>query len=87
MSVVEICFGMLCMALLLAFARLMRGPTVADRVIALDLLAIISVGVIIIYSVATARAVFLDAAIVLALVGFAATIAFSKYLEQRGRRR
>ena len=87
MSVVEICFGMLCMALLLAFSRLMRGPTIADRVIALDLLAIISVGVIIIYSVATTRAVFLDAAIVLALVGFAATIAFAKYLEQRGRPR
>ena len=87
MTVVEICFAMLCLAMLLAFVRLLRGPTVADRVVALDLLAIISVGMIIVHSVATSLPVFLDAAIVLALVGFAATIAFAKYLEQRGRTR
>jgi multicomponent Na+:H+ antiporter subunit F len=83
MTVISVCFAMLCVAMLLAFVRLAMGPTVADRVVALDLLAIISVGVIIVYDVATALPVFLDAAIVLALVGFAATIAFSKYLERR----
>lgn len=87
MTIVEICFAMLCLAMLLAFVRLTIGPTVADRVVALDLLAIISVGMIIVYDVATSLPVFLDAAIVLALVGFAATIAFAKYLEQRGRPR
>lgn len=83
MTVIGICFATLCLALLLAFVRLVRGPSVADRVVALDLMAIISVGVIILYDVATFLPVFLDAAIVLALVGFAGTIAFAKYLERR----
>lgn len=87
MTIADICFAMLCLAMLLAFVRLTIGPTVADRVVALDLLAIISVGMIIVYDVATSLPVFLDAAIVLALVGFAATIAFAKYLEQRERPR
>lgn len=87
MTVIGTCFAVLCAALLLAFVRLVSGPTVADRVVALDLMAIISVGVIIVYDVATSLPVFLDAAIVLALVGFAGTIAFSKYLERRRRPR
>ncbi|HUP48786.1 MAG TPA: monovalent cation/H+ antiporter complex subunit F [Thermoanaerobaculia bacterium] len=77
---------MLCIALVLAFLRMARGPSVADRVVALDLMAILSVGVILLYVVATSLPVFLDAAIVLALVGFAGTIAFAKYLERSVRR-
>ncbi|HVS31173.1 MAG TPA: monovalent cation/H+ antiporter complex subunit F [Thermoanaerobaculia bacterium] len=83
MNVIAICFAILCAATLLAFVRLVKGPTIADRVVALDLLAIISVGVILVYDAATSLPVFLDAAIVLALVGFAGTVAFSKYLERR----
>lgn len=85
MNVVEVCFAMLCLALIIAFMRLAIGPTVADRVVALDLISIISVGLIILYDVATALPVFLDAAIVLALVGFVGTIGFSRYIERRGR--
>lgn len=87
MTVIGTCFVLLCAAMLLAFVRLVRGPSVADRVVALDLLAIISVGAIIVYGVATDLPVFFDAAIVLAMVGFAGTIAFAKYLERRRRRR
>ena len=87
MSVIGICFAILCVALLLTFVRLVRGPGIADRVVALDLMAIICVGVIILHDVATSLPVFLDAAIVLALVGFAGTIAFAKYLERRSQGR
>lgn len=87
MTVIGTCFALLCAALLLAFVRLVKGPSVADRVVALDLLAIICVGAIIVYGVATELPVFLDAAIVLAMVGFAGTIAFAKYLERRRRPR
>jgi multicomponent Na+:H+ antiporter subunit F len=87
MNVIALCLAMLCLALLLAFIRLAKGPSVADRVVALDLMAILCVGVILVYSVATSQPVFLDAAIVLALVGFVGTIAFARYLERRGRSR
>ena len=86
MTVLDICFAMLSVALLLAFIRMARGPSVADRIVALDLMAILSVGIIMLYDVATSLPVFLDAAIVLALVGFAGTIGFAKYLERRTRR-
>lgn len=85
MRVIEVCFAMLCLALIISFMRLVKGPTVADRVVALDLIAIISVGIIILYDVAMELPVFLDAAIVLALVGFAGTIGFARYIERRGR--
>ena len=86
MTVLDICFAMLSVALVLAFIRMARGPSVADRIVALDLMAILSVGIIMLYDVATSLPVFLDAAIVLALVGFAGTIGFAKYLERRTRR-
>ncbi|HEU4522868.1 MAG TPA: monovalent cation/H+ antiporter complex subunit F [Thermoanaerobaculia bacterium] len=86
MTVLDVCFAMLSLALVLAFIRMARGPRVADRVVALDLIGIISVGIIILYDVATRLPVFLDAAIVLAMVSFAGTIAFAKYVERRVRR-
>jgi multicomponent Na+:H+ antiporter subunit F len=87
MSVLTICYGMLRAALILAFVRVARGPSIADRVVALDLIGILSVGIILLYDVETNLAVFLDAAIVLALVGFAGTIAFAKYIERGATRR
>lgn len=67
-----------------AFARLLRGPTLADRVVALDLLALLVVGVICAYDIATEQVVLLDVATVLALVAFLGTVAFAQYLERRG---
>jgi multicomponent Na+:H+ antiporter subunit F len=82
MTVFVVCFAMLSAALVLAFVRLAKGPTIADRVVALDLIAIISVGMILVYDASIGLGVFLDAAIVLALVGFVGTIAFAKYFER-----
>ena len=63
--------------------RLVRGPTVADRVVALDVLAVIAIGFIATYTVATGASALLDAALVLALVAFVATVAFARFLERR----
>lgn len=83
--VLNICFGMLSLAMLISVIRLVRGPSLPDRVVALDLIGVLVVGMIILYDVTTRMQVFLDAAIVLALVGFAGTVAFAKYLERRAR--
>jgi multicomponent Na+:H+ antiporter subunit F len=84
LAVVEpVVFVMISVALLLAFVRLARGPSLSDRVIALDLIAVLAVGLIAMVAFAAGQAVFLDAAIVLALVAFLGTVAFARYLERR----
>lgn len=72
--------GLLLLALFLALARLVRGPSLPDRVVALDLVAGIVVGMIATFTVAGSQPVFLDAAIVVALIAFLGTVAFAYYL-------
>lgn len=67
----------------MVFIRFVIGPTLSDRVIALDLLITIGIGVIAIYSVVNNRPTFLDIAMILALIAFLGTVAFSYYLEKR----
>lgn len=75
---------MLATAVLLTFARLARGPSLPDRIVALDLIAVLAVGIIAIYSIAADQAMLLDVAIVLAVIAFLGTVAFAYYLERRG---
>jgi multicomponent Na+:H+ antiporter subunit F len=71
---------------LLAVVRLVRGPSVADRVVALDLLSAVAVGIIAAWSVAAHDAVYLDVALLVALLAFLGTVAFAAYAEEgRGR--
>ena len=71
------------LAMLLALFRLLVGPSIPDRVVALDLLAAIGIGAIAVASVASGEGAFLDVAIVVGLVGFLATVAFARYLERQ----
>ena len=75
--------AMLSVALLLAFIRLVRGPSLPDRVVALDLISILAAGVTAVYAIAAEQAVFLDVAIILALIGFLGTVAFARYIEKQ----
>ena len=81
----RLALAMVGLALFLAFVRLVRGPTLPDRVVALDLIGVLSVGMIAAWAVAMDQPVLLDPAAVLALVGFLGTVAFARYLERRGR--
>lgn len=82
--VINIVGAMLSMALLLTIYRLLRGPSLPDRVIALDLIATLVVGIIAVYAIATEQAVFLRDAIVLAVISFLGTIAFAFYVGKGG---
>jgi multicomponent Na+:H+ antiporter subunit F len=66
---------------LLAVVRLVKGPSTADRVVALDLLSAVAVGITAAWSVATDDPVFLDVALLVALVAFLGTVAFAAYAE------
>jgi multicomponent Na+:H+ antiporter subunit F len=84
--VVNIVFLLLSLALVLSFVRLVRGPTLPDRVVALELLVSITVGFIAVHSIASERANFLDVAVVLSLTAFLAAIGFARFLERGGPR-
>lgn len=75
----------LSIAILLLFVRFLIGPSIADRVIALDLLITTGIGIIAMYSIVTNQPTFLDIAMILALIAFLGTVAFSYYLEKRNR--
>lgn len=75
-------FPILTLSVLLSFIRLYKGPDIADRVIALDLIVTIGIGLITAYSIRSNEAMFLDVALIFALVAFLGTIAFSFYLDK-----
>lgn len=70
----------LCLSVVLIVIRFIMGPKVADRVVALDLLITVGVGIISIFSIITSNAIFLDVAMIFALIAFLSTVAFSYYL-------
>lgn len=80
--IVTLVFGLLSLAMFLVFARLVRGPSLPDRVVALDLMATLAVGLIAVYAVAADQPVFLDVAVVLALMAFLGTVAFAHFIEK-----
>lgn len=75
-------FPILAISVILVFIRLFKGPEVVDRVVALDLIITIGTALITAYSIRTAQALFLDVAMILALIAFLGTIAFAFYLDK-----
>ncbi|WP_249138926.1 cation:proton antiporter [Actibacterium sp. MT2.3-13A] len=79
----QIGFGLILAAVALAFLRLLRGPSLPDRVVALDLMTVSIVSFCGLYAMATRERAFLDVAMSLALVGFLATVALARFAERR----
>lgn len=80
---IDIASWLLLLALGLCFFRIARGPTLADRVVALDVLNILAVAYCALLAISSGRDVYVDAAIALALVAFLVTVAFGRFVEQR----
>jgi len=70
-------------AFLLALGRFAKGPKPIDRVVAFDVLTIISITFIVIAAVVEGRGIYLDVALVYALLSFLGVIAIARYLEGR----
>ncbi|HEY9033611.1 MAG TPA: monovalent cation/H+ antiporter complex subunit F [Pseudomonadales bacterium] len=84
--VINTAYLLLMLALLLGFVRMVKGPSLPDRVVALELITSVVVGIVGTHAIATGVASFLDLAIVLALTAFLAAIGFARFLEQGGPR-
>lgn len=82
-AVTELSLATLGVALLLAVVRLVKGPTLPDRIVAMDLIGVLVVGLIVVLAASTDVRATLDAAVVIALIGFVGTVAYATYV-QRG---
>lgn len=76
----SIAFGCVALALLFTGWRLLRGPALADRIMALDTMAIDAIALIVLVGVADAENTNFEAALMLAMVGFVGTVAFCKFI-------
>jgi multicomponent Na+:H+ antiporter subunit F len=75
--------AMLAGGLVLALLRLLLGPSTPDRVVALDLMSSLAMGIIAVYATAIGEPSLLTASLVLGLVAFLGTVCLARYLERR----
>ncbi|QDY70337.1 pH regulation protein F [Qingshengfaniella alkalisoli] len=87
MAATEVALYLVIGSILLSFIRLAKGPRLPDRVIALDMMTVSIVAFCALYSIISGQSVFLDVAIVLALIGFLTTLALARFGERRTARR
>jgi multicomponent Na+:H+ antiporter subunit F len=69
-------------AILIAVVRLVKGPSLPDRVVAMDLIGILAVGLIVVIAGSTSVRAALDAGLVIALIAFVSTVAYATYIER-----
>ncbi|CAG0961364.1 Na(+)/H(+) antiporter subunit F1 [Myxococcaceae bacterium] len=77
--------ALLLLAFVLAFGRAVRGPTLPDRVVALDFAASLVVAAVGIFAIQSDRSTMLGIALAIGLLSFLATTAFAWYVERGGR--
>ena len=82
--VTTIAFALLGFAMVATIVRIVRGPTLADRILGLDTMTILGIAIIGVFALRTGLYVYIDIAVALGLVGFVATAAFARYLLSRG---
>ena len=80
---VYVSFFLLFLGMMFTFLRLLKGPTMPDRVVAIDLFTMFVIGIITIYAFLTGLTIYLNAVFVLAFIAFIGTVAFARYLEKR----
>ena len=84
---IEISLFMVMAGVVLSFVRLVKGPTNADRIVAIDMMTVSIVAFCGLFAVRSGTAAFLDVAVVLALVGFLSTLALARFAERQLKRR
>jgi multicomponent Na+:H+ antiporter subunit F len=72
----------LALSVILVFIRFLKGPSMADRVIAVDMLFLVSICIIAIFSMAFNQSTFLDIAMLFALIAFFSTTVYAYYIEK-----
>ncbi|MBW3548716.1 MAG: sodium:proton antiporter [Actinobacteria bacterium] len=82
--VTEVAFAVLALAAVLCTVRLVRGASLADRIVALDALLVVIVSGIAVHAARTGEGTYLDVLVVIALLGFVSTTTVARFIEHRG---
>jgi len=82
-TTVVVCMHMVGVAMLLALWRLLCGPTVPDRILALDTLSVTAIAELMLFGMYLNSAVYFEAALVIAMLGFCSTVVLSKFVLRR----
>ena len=69
--------------MMVAIVRLLKGPSVNDRIAAMELISSIIMGFILVYSVMINKSVYLDVPVIISLISFIGTVAISTYLKHK----
>ena len=78
---INIYLALIAIATLLSMYRVFRGPTTVDRLVAVDIMTTITTGLMVLFALYYRRMIFLDVALVYAILAFGGVIAFARYLE------
>lgn len=79
-TVITIAFALVSAAIALNFWRLLRGPGAPDRILALDTLYVNTIALLVLLGIHLGSALYFEAALLIALMGFIGTVALCKYL-------
>ncbi|MEA1891277.1 MAG: monovalent cation/H+ antiporter complex subunit F [Campylobacterota bacterium] len=78
----EIILLIILLAIFITLYRFLKGPTLSDRVVAFDVISILSISLLVILSLYFERAIYLDIALVIGLISFLGTVLFGRYIEK-----
>jgi len=78
--VIPIAYGLVTLAFLMSFWRLVRGPDAPDRILALDTLYVNTIAFLVLLGIHQGSALYFEAALLIAMMGFVGTVALCKYL-------
>lgn len=78
--VIPVALALVTMAIAMSFIRLLLGPSMPDRILALDTLYVNTIAVLMLLGIHLGSALFFEAALLIALMGFIGTVALCKYL-------
>ena len=78
--VIPVAFTLVALAVAMNFWRLIRGPSLPDRILALDTLYVNTIALLVLLGIHLASALYFEAALLIALIGFVGTVALCKYL-------
>ncbi|QXT39405.1 monovalent cation/H+ antiporter complex subunit F [Gymnodinialimonas ceratoperidinii] len=83
---IDISFVLVMLGVVGGFIRLVKGPSLPDRIVALDMMTVLIVSFCGLYALQSGETAFVDVAIVVAIIGFLATVALARFVDRSQRR-